>query len=115
MISPSKAEALMGRAFRDVFDRETFYALLKHAPEWRRVEAMVRCTHTPYGEYRFHVSLARRGSGLPPTGDEIIVVRTMSPQEFGLAKEETFADVGREMALKANREVEKTYMALPDE
>lgn len=115
MIAPSRAETLMGRAFRDVFDRETFYALLRRSPDWRRVEAMVRCVHSPLGAYRFHVSLARRGAGLPPKGDEIVVQYEMTPQEFGLANEERFAEVGRAMAEKANREVENTYMLIDED
>lgn len=113
-VTPFKAETLMGRAFRDAFDRVTFYALLDRSGEWRRCEQMVRCTRSVFGGYTFHVVLARRGRGTEP-GDEILVKSNISDPDFARADEELFEDIGRKMAKRANAEVERTYMELPDE
>jgi hypothetical protein len=116
-VSPSKAETLMGRAFRDKFDKETFYALLKHAPDWRRCEQMVRSELVPnyaggsMPRRRFRVALAKNAR----TGDFIEVVYQMPEGEMMLMHEENFVNLGEHLADNANAEVEKTYMALPDE
>jgi hypothetical protein len=107
-----KAETLMGRAFRYTFDKETFYALLKHVPEWKRCEQMVRCTRGIDGDYTFHIRLAKKGPGLL---DEIMVTAHMTMPEFAVATEERFADMGKAMAEKANREIENTYMKIDNE
>lgn len=102
----------MGRAFRDTFDKETFYALLKHAPEWRRCDQMVRCTRGTFGDYTFHVRLAKKGPGLR---DDILACVNLSEAEFARANEERFVEIGQAMAIKANLEIERTYMAIDSE
>lgn len=109
-ITASKAETLMGRSFRDAFDKETFYALLKHAPEWRRVDQMVRCVRGQ-GGYMFSVRLAKKGPGLK---DDIMVYYNMPEPEFSVANEERFVHIGRSMAERANREIEATYMKIDE-
>jgi hypothetical protein len=108
-VSARRAEAIMGRAFRDAFDRQTFRALMA-AAGMQQGELMVRCVSDSEGTRVFTVRLASNVQ----FGDLTVTYRMGDP-EFRLANEEWFEVVGKTMAGQANREIENTYMALPDD
>lgn len=105
----------MGRAFRERFDKQTFYALLKMAPEWEHWgEQMVRSVTDDYGRnVTFHVRLARRrGTSGIKAEDVVDANYAVSGQQMATAHEEMFHEIGLQMAEKVNRKCEELYMAI---